>query len=141
MVLLGLIVLCLGMTFLGIRVRYPLLPWLAGLCWWALAFYIKSNPPGSVEEGSSVHTMLFIVALGIGIAVPLFILWRETRQVHQIEGGHSVSEDIGGWHMPNWTKGPEAKRRQKREQRMNDLEDYKQRFNDALNPDDRKRRR
>lgn len=140
-ILLGLIVLCLGMTFLGVKVRYPLLPWLAGLCWWMLAFYIKTNPPGNVEEGSSVHTMMIIIALGIGIAIPLFILWRGTRTTRQGEDGYSVSEDAGGWHMPEWTKGPEAKKRQRKQKRMDGLEDYRERFHDALNPGDKRRRR
>ena len=145
MLLIGLIALALGMTAISLRWTFPLLKLLAGVCWWVLAFYIKENPPGSLTEGSSVHTMLFIALLGLGIAIPVIALYNESRRTRRtsMANGFDVSEELteGGWHLPEWMQSPESKQREEQHRRAVDDDNYREQFRRALNPKDRKGRR
>ena len=70
----------------------------------------------------------------------MYGLGREiSRQQSYGEGG---SETSGGFHLPRpeWTKSSTAKFQKRKQKRMSDLEEYRERFHKALNPNEGNRR-
>lgn len=132
MLLACLVALALGWTFICLKTKFPLLKMLSGLCWWVLAMYIKSHAPYPLVEGDSVHTMIFIVLLGMGLAIPIVALWSETRRTHRNSGGFDVSEDVGGWHLPDWMSGGKERERREQQKRIDDNDNYRANFRRAI---------
>lgn len=140
MTLLGLFAFCGILSWMSIRSNFFLLKLLAGMSWIALFLYVKQYPPGAIPEGSPVHIAILMILIGLGLAIPLYGLGREiSRQQSYGEGG---SETSGGFHLPRpeWTKSSTAKFQKRKQKRMSDLEEYRERFHKALNPNEGNRR-
>lgn len=140
MTLLGLFAFCGILSWMSIRSNFFLLKLLAGMSWIALFLYVKQYPPGAIPEGSPVHIAILMILIGLGLAIPLYGLGREiSRQQSYGEGG---SETSGGFHLPRpeWTKSSTAKFQKRKQKRMSDLEEYRERFHKALNPNESNRR-
>jgi len=138
--LLGLVVFCGILSWVSLKSNFFLLKLLAGMAWFALFLYIKSYPPGALPEGSSAHVAIMLVIIGLGLAIPLYGLGREiSKQQSYGEGG---SETSGGFRFsrPEWTQSSTAKFQKRKQKRMGDLEEYRERFHRALNPNESNRR-
>jgi len=140
MTLLGLFAFCGILSWLSIRSNFFLLKLLAGMSWVAMFLYVKGYPPGAIPEGSPVHIAILMILIGLGLAIPLYGLGREiSRQQSYGEGG---SETSGGFRFsrPEWTQSSTAKFQKRKQRRMSDLEEYRERFHKALNPNEGNRR-
>ena len=140
MTLLGLFAFCGILSWMSLKSNFFLLKLLAGMSWIALFLYTKDYPPGAIPEGSSVHVAILMILIGLGLAIPLYGLGREiSKQQSYGEGG---SETSGGFRFsrPEWTKSSTAKFQKRKQKRMSDLEEYRERFHKALNPGESNRR-
>jgi hypothetical protein len=128
-------------SFLSFRNRFFGLKLLAGMAWILLFLYTKSNPPAGVIEGSSIHTAMLVIFIGIGLMIPIMGLGRGIQTSRSSSG--SYTETTEGFHLgiPDWMKGEEAQETSRKAKKAEDLESYRARMHRALNPHEEERRR
>ena len=135
MTLYAIIIFAAVISFLSIRSNFFGLKLMSGMAWFVLFMYLKDNPPGTVTEGSPVHTGMLVVTIGFGLMLVLAGLARGVKTNNTINiNGRSVSEESEGFRLPNWMKNitmndisPEEKRRKTDDS----LADYRQQLRTA----------
>lgn len=119
-------------SFLAFRNTFFGLKLLGGMSWILFFLYIKDNPPGTIVEGSAVHTVLLVISIGFGLMIVLSGLGRGISRTEK--WNEKQSETSEGFHfkLPDWLNAsndsPEA-----REQKTNEsLEEYRGTIRQAL---------
>jgi hypothetical protein len=74
------------LSFIGSRSSFYFLKFLAGLAWWATAFYWIGNPPSTIVAGSSVHQVVLVLFIIVGLAFMLMPYWYTKTENGQEEG-------------------------------------------------------
>lgn len=62
-------------SFMGLRTSYWPLKALAGIIWIGLAFYWNGNLPTGITAGDTVDTFVYLVLLGLGLAMIFMPFW------------------------------------------------------------------
>lgn len=75
MTLIAVILLCLGLTWVGAKSSFWILKALAGLSWIAMAMFWQSNPPSTVVAGTPVDTVIILLFWFLGIAMLFMPFW------------------------------------------------------------------
>lgn len=140
MTLTAFVIFGLGLTWFATSRRFLIWNIAAAVTWIALWSYLRTNTPGGIAEGSSVQLISMLVPWILAVGVMVYGVYKQTSYQRNIGGGLTVGGEEGRWHMPEWTKGSEAKKRQTRQRRTSDLEEYQERFHRALNPGESNRR-
>lgn len=94
MMLLALVLLSLGVSFIAYKNSFPLLKLGAGAAWIALFMYAKDNPPEPILEGSAIHTVLLLVFIVMALAVILSGLGRDVQRNRQSMFGNFTSNEF-----------------------------------------------
>ena len=111
------------LSFLSYKSTFFGLKLVAGMSWFALFIYMKDNPPGTIVEGSGIHTALLVITIGFGLMIVLSGLGRGISRTRKWQTGE---ETMGGgfqWKLPEWMKFNEdepTKRSRNTEQELND---------------------
>ena len=140
MTLIAFIIFGLGLTWFATSKRFLIWNIAAAVVWVGLWAYLKEYPPGGIAEGSSIQTIMLLAPWILAAGIMIYGVYKQTSYQRDIGGGLTVGGEEGRWHLPEWTKGSEAKTRQRRQRRMSDLEEYRERFHKALNPGESNRR-
>lgn len=135
-VLIAILAFCGIISFIAMRSSFFGLKLMAGASWFGFFIYFQGNPPSIIEEGSGAHVALMVIAIGFGVMIVLSGLGRGIEQTRDRTGNFSV-RSTGGFQfkLPKFltNSGEEHK-----EQRRQQIDNYRERIHKALNPGEKK---
>lgn len=128
---------CAILTFVSIRSNFFGLKLMASMSWMGFIVWWKSSPPTGVVEGSSFHTVIFVVAIGFALMIALSGLFRGIQRTDRWTDsyGNEKEERSNGFKTPgfitNIFKDEESpKERKIRSEKKR--QDYEDRMDQAL---------
>lgn len=136
MTLIGLVFFAGILSYLALKTPFRLFALLAGGAWLGFALYLKSNPPGSLVEGSSPHVAIWVVIIGVAIALPLYALGREVQTQKSFGDGLQVNKIFSKWNLGFGDIGKDKDKVSPVMQRRQKLQDYRDSVHKALYPSD-----
>ena len=86
MTLIALFLLCIGLTYIGIKSSYYLLKFMAGAVWLFMLAVWVNQPPTGFTAGNATHTIALIIFFGLALAMFFSPIWS-TRTVNGEERG------------------------------------------------------
>jgi len=121
-------------SFLAFRNTFFGLKLLGGMSWILFFLYIKDNPPGTIVEGSAVHTVLLVISIGFGLMIVLSGLGRGISRTEK--WNEKQSETSEGFHfkLPDWLNTSEDSQETKERKAKENLEKYRATMHLALHP-------
>lgn len=125
--------IALKTTFFGIKL-------IAGMWWFIVFMYLKTNPPTAITQGSGLHTSMLLVSIGIGLIIVLAGLGRGIQRTEKWNNGEQTSEGFH-WKLPDFLNASEDNPEQRGRKIDEELARYRDTMQRALRTGQYKKRR
>ena len=129
----ALIALAIGVSFVSLVNKFPLIKFGASVMWLGVLAYIVGNYSG--ENWTVIAILGCIVMM---VALPLSQLGRDISRSQDQSGAYTISSSGFSFKLPDWLKGGETPQAKQRKQEESN-EEYREKIHRALHPPRRKR--
>lgn len=126
----AMILLSIGLTWIAFRTTFFGMKIMAGVWWFIMFIYLKTESPTAITEGSGLHTAMLVVCIGIGLMIVLSGLGRGIQRSQKWGEGFEQSEGFH-WKLPSWLKFSEDSPEQRARNVDKELYDYRVRLREA----------
>jgi len=97
-------IVAIGLSWIAMHSPFFGLKLMAGIWWFIVFIYLKTNVPTAITEGSGLHSALLIVSIGFGLMIVLSGLGRGIQRSKKWATGEEVMGGDFQWKLPDWLK-------------------------------------
>ena len=120
------VLLSIGLTWIAFRSTFYGLKIIAGIWWFVMFIYFKSNVPTAITEGSGLHQAILVAFIGFGLMIVLAGLGRGINRSRKWETGEEQIQGGFKWQLPKWMKLNEDEPAERTRNTDEALRDYRE---------------